>query len=236
MLYYKFTPLLAAKERGDVIYSPYLLPLRRMNLQEGISMIQQQASQTSIWEWIAVLTGIAEVLLARANKVLLYPAGIISVTITIVLYAMGGLYAESFLNVYYLVMSIYGWVHWVRRKNEAPLPISHVTQKEWVIMAAIIVIGWTGMWLVLDAYTNSTVPGMDSWVSATGWAGMWLLARRKIENWVVLNVSNLFAIPLLYSKGFMLYSALTLFLFIVAIFGYIEWRKLYKAQRVGLSQ
>ena len=66
----------------------------------------------------------------------------------------------------------------------------------------------------------------DAWITATAWAGMWLLARRKIENWILLNISNAFAIPLLAYKGLHLYSLLTVYLFIVAIFGYFEWRKL----------
>lgn len=142
-----------------------------------------------------------------------------------------GLYAESFLNVYYLIMSIYGWVHWLRKKNEPALPISHTNPKEWMISGAIIFLGWLLMWQVLDRYTDSNVPLWDAWVSATAWAGMWLLARRKIENWLVLNVSNLFAIPLLVYKNMYLTSVLTLILFIVAIFGFIEWRRLYKQQQ-----
>jgi nicotinamide mononucleotide transporter len=205
-----------------------------MDLQV-IDTIKEQAAGTGIWEWIAVLAGVAEVLLARANKVLLYPAGIISVLITIVLYIQGGLYAESFLNVYYLVMSIYGWAHWMKRKGQPQLLISHATKAEWGITTVIILAGWLLMWLILHRYTNSTVPSADAFVAATGWAGMWLLARRKMENWLVLNLSNLVAIPLLYSKGFMLYSALSAFLFIVAIFGFIEWRKLYKKQLVTVS-
>jgi len=71
---------------------------------------------------------------------------------------------------------------------------------------------------------------LDAWVSATAWAGMWLLAKRKIENWILLNVSNAFAIPLLLYKQLPLFAALTLFLFIVAIFGYYQWRKLVREE------
>jgi nicotinamide mononucleotide transporter len=59
---------------------------------------------------------------------------------------------------------------------------------------------------------------------------MWLLAKRKIENWILLNISNLFAIPLLLYKHLLLYSGLTIFLFIVAIQGYFEWRKIAKKE------
>jgi nicotinamide mononucleotide transporter len=69
------------------------------------------------------------------------------------------------------------------------------------------------------------VPVWDAFVSSTAWAGMWLLARRKMENWVFLNISNLFAIPLLFYKKLPMFAALTVFLFVVAIFGYFEWKR-----------
>jgi nicotinamide mononucleotide transporter len=65
-------------------------------------------------------------------------------------------------------------------------------------------------------------------VSATACAGMWLLAKHKIENWILLNISNAIAIPLLVYKGIPLTACLTLFLFIVACFGYFNWRKQYR--------
>lgn len=206
-----------------------------MDTGHWIDMLQQQIAATTPWEWIAVIAGIIQVLLARVNNVWLYPAGIVSTTIYIYLMTSAGLYAESFLNLYYLVMSIYGWVHWLRKKNEPQLPITHTNNREWLVSAAIISIGWLLMWQVLDRYTDSNVPVWDAWVSATAWAGMWLLAKRKIENWLLLNLSNLFAIPLFIYKGMLLTSILTLILFIVAIFGYIEWRKLYKQQRTVSS-
>jgi len=179
-------------------------------------------------EWTGVGFGVAEVLFAKANKIWLYPAGIISVIISSYLFIMSGLYAESVLNLYYLAMSIYGWWMWMYKRNRIPLPISRATQKEWFITSVIIVAGFVILYVCLAHLTNSTVPLMDAWVSATAWAGMWLLAKRKIENWILLNISNLFAVPLLFYKELPLYALLTIFLFIVAVFGYLDWLKILK--------
>jgi nicotinamide mononucleotide transporter len=179
-------------------------------------------------EWTGVGFGVAEVLFAKANKIWLYPAGIISVIISSYLFIISGLYAESVLNLYYLAMSIYGWWFWMYKRNSIPLPISRATQKEWLITLLIVVAGFVILYLCLKYFTNSIVPLMDAWVSATAWAGMWLLAKRKIENWILLNISNAFAIPLLFYKELPLYALLTLFLFIVAIFGYYDWIKILK--------
>ena len=185
---------------------------------------------TTRLEWLAVFLGITEVLLARKNNVLLYPAGIGSSAITITLLLEVGLYAESALSAYYIIMSVYGWYIWMRRAGEPPVKIAWATRNDWIITLLIAFGGWGIIYLVLHHFTPSTVPVWDAWVSSTAWAGTWLLARRRIENWIVLNVSNLFAIPLLFHKNLALFSALTIFLFIVAVIAFFDWKKIYQQQ------
>lgn len=201
-----------------------------MSLHNWVSLFLQQVADTSILEWIAVAAAVAEVLLAQRNNILLYPTGIISTSIFIYIMAHAGLYAESILNVYYLVMSAYGWYIWHKRKNHPPMPISTTTTQEKMTTFLIILGGSLLSYIILSRFTTSVVPFCDSIVSASAWAGMWLLAKRKIENWVILNISNLIAIPLLIYKQLPLTAMLTLFLFIVAIFGYFRWKKLYRQQ------
>lgn len=201
-----------------------------MTLQNWFSLIIDQIQQTPLLEWLAVIMAVAEVLLAQHNNVWLYPAGIISTLLFIYIMANAGLYAESALNIYYLLMSVYGWLHWITRKNDPSLAITLANKKEWYTTSAIVLSGWLIIYFVLSKFTTSNVPAWDAWVSATAWAGMWLLAKRKIENWLVLNLSNIFAIPLLIYKQLPLTALLTLFLFIVAIFGYFKWKRLYRMQ------
>ena len=201
-------------------------------MQSWINLFIDQLKATTWLEWLAVILGVSEVLLARANKVWLYPTGIAATLISIYLLLNVALYAESLLNVYYVVMSVYGWYHWVRKRNGPPVKVSYANQREWIITLLIVFVGWGVLYLALINFTTSTVPVWDAWVSSTAWAGMWLLARRKIENWVLLNVSNLFAIPLLYHKNLVMFTILTMFLFIVAIFGYLEWRKIINQGRL----
>ncbi|MGM5629597.1 nicotinamide riboside transporter PnuC [Apibacter raozihei] len=187
--------------------------------------IKEQIHQISIWEGIGVSFGVAEVLFAKKNKVWLYPCGITSIIITAYLFFHAGLYAEMFLQTYYFFMSIYGWVLWSEKKGQR-LTVEYSSSLEWEKAFAIVISAWAILYILLLFFTNSDVPFFDSLVSAFAWSGMWLLAKRKIENWIFLNVSNLIAIPLLIHKGLILYSALTLFLFIIAVFGYVEWKKL----------
>ncbi|GAB2700340.1 nicotinamide riboside transporter PnuC [Mucilaginibacter koreensis] len=211
-------------------------------MQHWLHLLYQELQQTTYWEWIAVVLGVAEVLLARANKVWLYPAGIISTVITIYFLLATQLYAESLLNLYYIVMSFYGWYHWVKKRHQPQVKISYNTRQEWLITIAISLGGWLVLYLFLKSlplwlnhFIPSDVPLWDALVSSTAWAGMWLLARRKVENWLLLNFSNLLAIPLLFHKQLPLFALLTIVLFVVAIFGYLDWRKIYRQQTPVLS-
>lgn len=203
-----------------------------MNIVQWLQMFGEELKQTSALEYIGVGFGVAEVLYAKANKVWLYPTGIISVIVTMYLYYTSGLYAETLLNVYYLIMSIYGWWFWVYHREAKPLPITKTNKSEWFVTLCIVVGGFALLWFVLQHYTNSTVPVFDAWVTATAWAGMWLLAKRKIENWILLNISNVFSIPLLFYKHLPLYALLTVFLFVVAVQGYYKWRRICKAAQI----
>ncbi|HEY4324092.1 MAG TPA: nicotinamide riboside transporter PnuC [Mucilaginibacter sp.] len=195
-----------------------------------IKLFGEQLQQTTLLEWLAVVLGVAEVLLARINNVWLYPTGILGTLIGIYLLLIAGLYAESFLNVYYVVMSVYGWVFWLSKRGESQVKISWANKNEWVITLTIVFAGWLILYLLLKSFTTSNVPFWDSFASSTAWAGMWLLARRKIENWVLLNISNLVAIPLLFYKKLPMLALLTLFLFVIAFWGYFEWRNIYRKE------
>jgi nicotinamide mononucleotide transporter len=194
--------------------------------------IVKQIKEVGVLEWLALVLGVSEVLLARANKIALYPVGIAWAGISMYLLWTAGLYGESMLNFYYVVMSIYGWWFWYRKKGRPTLPITVTSKKEWLIVAFIVAGAYGILYWLLSSFTPSTVPHLDSFVTATAWAGMWLLARRKLENWILLNISNAVAIPLLYHKNLIIYSLLTLFLFIVAVQAYFEWRKKMKNQAV----
>ncbi|SEO17384.1 nicotinamide riboside transporter PnuC [Mucilaginibacter sp. OK283] len=209
-------------------------------MHDLIKLFIDQIKETTWVQWLAVALGVAEVLLARKNNILLYPAGILGTAIAIYLLLDVGLYAESILNGYYVIMSVYGWWYWVKRRNQPPVEISWSTKNEWGISITISVIGWVFFYVLLKNlpakyFTPSNVPVWDALISSTAWAGMWLLARRKIENWIFLNISNLFAVPILFYKHLPMFALLTVFLFVVAILGYFEWGKRIKSQELRIK-
>ncbi|PHQ28425.1 nicotinamide riboside transporter PnuC [Leeuwenhoekiella nanhaiensis] len=185
-----------------------------------------------VWlQWIGTAFGITQVLLARQNNVNNYIFGIIAILISIWVLYHSKLYADIILHLYYFVMSVYGWLYWKFGKKQEEAPISYSSRKEHLQALGIVAGCFILMVFWLTHYTNSDVPYWDSVVSAFAWAGMWLMARRKIENWIYLNISNIVSIPLLIYKELYIYAGLTGFLFCVAISGYLKWRKLIKNEQ-----
>jgi nicotinamide mononucleotide transporter len=197
----------------------------------------EQIREATWLEWLVLALGVTEVLLARVNNILLYPAGILGTSLSIYFLINVHLYAESMLNGYYIVMSVYGWIYWIKKRDEPPVKITYSTKNEWAISLSISIVGWVVFYFLIKNlptkyFTPSNVPVWDALVSSTAWAGMWLLARRKMENWIFLNISNFFAVPLLFYKKQPMLAVLTVFLFVVAIWGYFEWKKQVEQERL----
>lgn len=199
-------------------------------MTEFIEKISSALQATSWIERLAVGFSIVQVLLSSRNKISNYFFGIVSIVLTISVLFQARLYAEILLNMYYLVMSFYGLWYWKFRNQQAEVPITRCTKQEWRTVFAIVILGYGALFLFLRYFTDSDVPMLDAIVSSSAWAGMWLLAKRKIENWILLNISNFIAVPLLFYKDLYLFACLTIFLFIVAIGGYIKWRSIMKDQ------
>ena len=194
-------------------------------MEQLLQQIILQIKATQDLEWIAAVFGVISVLFAQRNHIFLYPSGLVSTGIYAYLWSRSeaALYAEALLNLYYFVMTLYGWWHWQKGKNKQQIPITLCAQKDWWTVFSRL---WLVFYLLL-LQTNSNVPVLDSFVSASACAGMWLLAKRKVENWLLLNLSNLVAIPLMIYKGYYVTTGLTIVLFVVAIFGYLHWQKLH---------
>lgn len=183
-------------------------------------------SNINILQWVGTAFGVTQVLLARQNNINNYLFGIISILIGIWVLFASKLYADILLSLYYLVMSFYGWFYWKFGKLKEEVPISYATLPEHLKAIGIVIGCYAIMVYWLVYHTNSDVPYWDACTTAFAWAGMWLMARRKMENWLYLNISNIISIPLLFYKELYIYAGLTIFLFIIGTSGYFKWRKI----------
>lgn len=190
--------------------------------------------QTSALEFIAVLAGIASVWFSKKEQVLVYPVGLINTTIFVYLSFKGHLLGEASVNIYYTVMSVYGWWLWTR-KNEQQERVLHIqfsTQKELLqqllFFAAFYVVLYTALYFSKTSFAPGAIPWADALSSAAAYTGMWLMAKKKVESWYYWIATNIFSIPLYFVKGYVFTSVQFAVLLALAIAGLIAWRK--KAQ------
>jgi len=150
----------------------------------------------------------------------------ISTGIFVWLYILHGLYADASVNFYYTVMSIIGWYMWSRKTDgKSALRITASSKKDWINSLVFFSICWAVLYLLLSRFTDSTVPMADSFTSAAAFTGMWLMNKKKLENWTWWIITNLASIPLNFYKHLVFTSLQYLVFLILAIMGYITWRK-----------
>ncbi|HTB26845.1 MAG TPA: nicotinamide riboside transporter PnuC [Puia sp.] len=195
-------------------------------MQQIISQFLNDIHQTTWLEFIAVITGIASVIFSRRENILVYPVGMVSTGIFIWLYITHGLYADASVNFYYTVMSIIGWVMWARKaEGKSILRITASTKKDWIHSFIFFFVCWAILYFLLSRFTDSTVPIADSFTSGAAFTGMWLMNKKKLENWTWWIITDLASIPLNYYKHLVFTSFQYLVFLILAVMGYITWRK-----------
>jgi nicotinamide mononucleotide transporter len=179
-------------------------------------------------EITAVIFGLLSVWYAKKDNILVFPTGLVSTFIYAYLLWKWELLGDSMINVYYFIMSIYGWYHWTRKKGDVvEFPISVMTIKEKYI--AIVIFVSTLIFVILvyfyfNKFTN-WYNYVDTLLTAIFFVGMWLMAKRKIENWIFWIIGDIISVPLYFAKGFTFTSFQYLIFTIVAVYGYIEWKK-----------
>jgi nicotinamide mononucleotide transporter len=188
-----------------------------------------QLKETSPLEYIAVFTGIASVWYSKKENILVYPTGLVNTIIYVYLSVKYSLFGEASVNMYYTIMSVYGWIIWAKRneQHEHVLHITKSTGREWMVhlffcLAFYIAIYYALIYLK-QAFSANTIPWADAFASATAYTGMWLMARKKVESWYWWIATNMASIPLYYVKGLALTSVYYAVLLILAFLGLKEW-------------
>jgi len=185
-------------------------------------------------ELIAVFFGLLSVWYAKKDNIMVFPTGLISTSIYAYLLWRWSLLGDSMINVYYFIMSIYGWYHWTRKKgNIDEFPISSMIVKEKVISLIIFLLTVVFVVIIYIYFNKFTTwySYLDTFLTAIFFVGMWLMAKRKIENWIFWIVGDLLSIPLYFAKGYTFTSFQYIVFTIIAIYGYIEWKKILNNSR-----
>ena len=180
-------------------------------------------------EITAVIFGFASVWYSKKNNILVFPTGLISTSIFVYLLFKWQLIGDMMINGYYFVMSLYGWYIWTRKIDSAHVtPISKTTKQEQLLGSIIFI---AALFLVFVVYKffdmwSGWAAYVDSLTTALFFVGMWLMAKRKIEHWMFWIVADIISVPLYFYKGLTFSSLQYLGFTIIAIFGFLAWKKL----------
>lgn len=185
-------------------------------------------------EIIGVVFGFLSVWYAKRNHILVFPTGLISTAIFVYLLLKWELLGDMMINAYYFAMSIYGWYVWTRKSNDSVTPITRTTSNEKRVSTLIFIATLAFVYIVYqtaDKWTSWTAY-VDTLTTAVFFVGMWLMARRKIENWIFWIVGDVISIPLYFYKGLTFTSFQYLIFTLVAIYGYLAWKKILNSSQV----
>jgi nicotinamide mononucleotide transporter len=193
--------------------------------------------QTGWLEYLAVFAGIASVWFSRKENILVYPVGLVNTVIYIWISVKGQLLGEASVNLYYTIMSIYGWMLWTK-KDTQHYPVVHITHSDmkwwryqFLFFAAFYIAIYFSLMYLKKDFAPGAIPWADAFASATAFTGMWLMTKKKVESWYWWIATNIASIPLYFVKHYVFTSVYYLVLLVMAVFGLMEWVKRSKAEK-----
>lgn len=199
-------------------------------------------------EIIATVLGITSVLFSLKRSIWVYPTGLISTTIYVYILFAFGLLGDGIINVYYSIMSVYGWILWSKNTTDSVhVNVYWTLKKDWVFagflfvfsLIAILLIYYYKPWIDngfsmenahLGLYHLDWANWLDVFVTAVFLVGMWLMAKQRIENWIFWIIGDTICIPMFVYKGLYITAIQYVVFTILAVIAFKEWKKSYETQ------
>lgn len=187
-----------------------------------------------VLELVAIFFGLVSVWFAKKDNIWVFPTGIINTAIYVYLLFKWSLLGDMMINFYYVVMSVYGWYHWTRKKDdvvEFPISRMNTAEKKWSVVIFTLTIAFVVVvYTFFDKFTHWTTY-VDTFVTGIFFVGMWLMAKRKIENWILWIIGDIISIPMYFAKGYSFTSIQYLIFTIIAVYGYLEWKRILQEKK-----
>ena len=185
--------------------------------------------------WLDITTtalGLAYILLEYKASVWMWVVGFFMQSLGIVLYYQKGLYADCGMEFYYLAMTVYGFIAWMRHKQKtSDLPIRHMPKNTALVWVGLGLVFWLVIYLILAYFTDSRVPVLDAFTTAFSIVGIWALARKYLEQWFVWIVVDIVTCCLYFYKDIPFKASLYGLYVVIAVFGYFKWKKTIELEK-----
>ncbi len=183
-------------------------------------------------ESLGTLLGIANIVLLVRRSIWNYPAGILSVSILGYVFFHTQLFSDTLLQVFFVVVQIVGWVVWLRhREPDGELVVARMNGREVVLSLLGTAAGALALGFVMRRYAHAAFPFWDATVASASVVGQLLLTWRRMENWLWWIGANVISITIYNLKGLHILSGLYAFYLMMAVVGYVGWRKTLRVQQ-----
>ncbi len=181
-------------------------------------------------EWFAFITSLLYTWLAAKENIWCWLFGGIGAAATLILCLQALLYSEVILQVYYIAMAIYGWVHWSKLGSSSTKPVLKMDKR---LHLKILLLGVIGLF-ALGAFWKiwgAALPYLDASTTSFSILATWLIARKYLENWIYFIVIDAVSIFLYASREMYLLAFLFVIYTILATYGYFKWKRIWQKQR-----
>jgi nicotinamide mononucleotide transporter len=197
-----------------------------MKISEITSSIQETLIHTSILEWAIFFSALVYVVLATLENIWCWIFGIASSAMLVYLCFTGNLFLESGLNIFYVIIGIYGWYEWrCGSKEKSELTISSFSLKNNLILILFGIAFWLPLGFIAHRYSTQALPYLDAFITAFSIIATWMQAKKIIQNWLFWILLNGLGIILYSYRGFYLIALLSIIYTFLSVSGYFSWRK-----------
>jgi nicotinamide mononucleotide transporter len=188
-------------------------------------------------EIIGFASGILGVWLTMKKNKWCFPIGLINVSVSLYLFFMQGLYADSLQQIVYIILLLYGWYTWNTPVSETQrlLVIGRLNSKEIFFTILFIAITTRLLGTTLAEFTDAKLPFLDSFATSCAFLAQYFIARKKIETWILWMFVNVIYVGIYFNNEMYLYVVLFSIYGILAVMGWNSWKTELKISNAEIT-
>jgi nicotinamide mononucleotide transporter len=177
-------------------------------------------------EIVAAVFGVISVFLSVRQNIWSWPTAIVNVGLYIFVFFASKLYADTGLQVVYVVLNAYGWYHWLYGgKNRTELPVSRTSPRLGAFLVGLGLAGTVFLGTLLARTTDAALPYMDAMTTSTSLVAQWMMTRKLLENWIIWVAVDVVYIGMYIYKSLYVTAVLYLIFLILSAMGYFQWKE-----------
>jgi nicotinamide mononucleotide transporter len=187
-------------------------------------------------EIIAAVFGVVSVFLSVKQNIWSWPTAIINVGLYIIVFFESKLYADTGLQVVYVVLNAYGWYHWLYGgKNRTELPVSKTSARLGTLLGMLVLAGTAVIGTFLSRQTDAALPYVDAFTTSTSLVAQWMMTRKLLENWIIWVAVDVIYIGMYIYKSLYVTAVLYLIFLILSALGFVQWKRSLLARQTSAA-